>query len=151
TFSKAYSLCFQRIGYVVGHPELIQALRKVQDSYSINGLGQVAALATLADLPYARRMIRRVIASRGRLTAELTALGFRVLPSETNFLLVEPPGPPAESWLAELRARGLLVRWFSDPELAGLLRISVGSEEECDALLAACRAILAPPRRRARR
>src|SRR5205823_4312763 len=112
TFSKAYSLCFQRVGYFVAHPALIAALNKIRDSYNVNGLGQVAALATLEDLPYYRANFRRIIATRERLTRELTALGFTVLPSQTNFILARPPRFPAEAWLEKLRARKLLVRWF---------------------------------------
>ncbi len=142
TFSKAYSLCFQRVGYFVGHPELIAALDKVRDSYNVNGLGQVAALATLGDLPYYRRNFRRIIATRERLRRELTGLGFEVLPSQTNFLLTRPPGPPAKEWLQRLRDRKILVRWFSAPEVNAYLRITIGSDAEADALLKAVSAIL---------
>src|SRR5262249_16804665 len=75
-FSKAYSLCFQRVGYFVGHPALIAALDKIRDSYNVNGLGQVAALATLDNLNYYRANFRKIIATRERLSKELTALGF---------------------------------------------------------------------------
>lgn len=142
TFSKAYSLCFQRVGYMVGHPELIAALHRIRDSYNVNGLGQVAAEATLRDLPYYRRNFRRLIATRERLTAALTALGFSVRPSQTNFLLAEPPGPPAGEWLERLRARKILVRWFDRPGLSQYLRLTVGSDAEADALLRAVRGIL---------
>src|SRR5664280_1370622 len=64
TFSKAYSLCFQRVGYYVGHPELIAALHKIRDSYNVNGLGQIAAEATLDDLPYYRANFKKIIATR---------------------------------------------------------------------------------------
>ena len=70
TFSKAYSLCFQRVGYFVGHPELIAALDKIRDSYNVNGLGQVGALATLDDLKYYRANFRKIIATRERLSRE---------------------------------------------------------------------------------
>ena len=140
TFSKAYSLCFQRIGYFVGHADLVAALDKMRDSYNVNGLGQVAALATLGDLGHYRRNFRRIIATRERLRRELTGLGFEVLPSRTNFLLTRPPGPPAEEWLRHLRDRKILVRWFSAPELSPFLRITVGSDPEADALLKAVRA-----------
>jgi histidinol-phosphate aminotransferase len=142
TFSKAYSLCFQRVGYVVGHPVLIDALRRVQDSYPVNGLGQVAALATLGDLGYYRANLRRIRAARARLTRELEALGFVVLPSEANFVLAEPPGPPAAAWLEALRDRRILVRWFAYPALARYLRISVGTEQEIGALVAAAASVL---------
>ncbi|HMO65931.1 MAG TPA: aminotransferase class I/II-fold pyridoxal phosphate-dependent enzyme, partial [Verrucomicrobiota bacterium] len=142
TFSKAYSLCFQRVGYMVGHPELIAALHRIRDSYNVNGLGQVAAEATLRDLPYYRRNFRRLIATRQRLSEALGAPGFRVLPSQTNFLLTEPPGPPAGESLERLRERRILVRWFDRPGLSQYLRLTVGSEAEADALLRAVRAIL---------
>ncbi len=135
TFSKAYSLCFQRVGYCVGHPELIEALDRIRDSYNVNGLGQVAALATLDDLPYYRRNFKRVIATRERLTTALTALGFSVVPSQTNFIFVRPPGPPAESWLKSLRDQRILVRWFRTPGLSDRLRITIGSDAEADRLV----------------
>src|SRR5208282_3158227 len=71
TFSKAYSLCFQRVGYFVGHPDLIEALHKIRDSYNVNGLGQVAAEATLDDLPYYRANFRKIIGSREALSRDL--------------------------------------------------------------------------------
>ncbi len=142
TFSKAYSLCFQRVGYAVGHPELIDALQKVRDSYNVNGLGQVAACATLDDLPYYRANFRRIIATRERLSRELGVLGFDVRPSATNFILTRPPGPPAKQWLGELRARKILVRWFDLPGLRDQLRITIGTPAEADSLLEAVRDIL---------
>lgn len=142
TFSKAYSLCFQRVGYLVGHPALIAALDKMRDSYNVNGLGQVAALATLNDLGHYRRNFRRIIDTRERLRRKLTGLGFAVLPSQTNFLLTKPPGPPAQEWLQLLRERKILVRWFGAPEVSAYLRITIGSDAEADALLKAARSIL---------
>ena len=143
TFSKAYSMCFQRVGYFVGHADLIAALDKVRDSYNVNGLGQVAALATLADLPHYRRNFRRIIATREQVTRELTGLGWTVLPSETNFLLAKPPRFPAEEWLAKLRAKKLLVRWFKYPEVRDFLRITIGSEAEMETFVRTARAIAA--------
>jgi len=139
TFSKAYSLCFQRVGYFVGHADLIAALDKVRDSYNVNGLGQVAALATLADLPHYRRNFRRIIATREQVTRELAGLGWTVLPSQTNFLLAKPPRFPAEEWLARLRAKKLLVRWFKHPEVRDYLRITIGSEAEMETFVKVAR------------
>src|SRR6267378_1701433 len=82
TFSKAYSLCFQRVGYFVGHPESIAALQKIRDSYNVNGLGQIAAEATLDDLKYYRANFKKISATREKLSRELMELGFRVLPSQ---------------------------------------------------------------------
>ncbi len=142
TFSKAYSLCFQRVGYFVGHPALIAALDKIRDSYNVNGLGQVAALATLDNLAYYRANFRKIIATRERLRRELTALGFEALPSQTNFILVRPPRFPAKAWLEKLRARKILVRWFRDPAVRNYLRITIGTDAEADALVRAARVIL---------
>ena len=142
TFSKAYSLCFQRIGYVVGHAELIAALDKIRDSYNVNGLGQIAAEATLDDLEYYRGNFKTIIATRESLSSELMKLGFRVLPSQTNFILVEPPRFPAETWLQKLRDKKILVRWFSATEVSDYLRITIGTPAEAAALAAAVREIL---------
>ncbi|NBR85572.1 MAG: aminotransferase class I/II-fold pyridoxal phosphate-dependent enzyme [Verrucomicrobia bacterium] len=143
TFSKAYSLCFQRVGYFVGHADLIAALDKVRDSYNVNGLGQIAALATLADLPYYRRNFRRIITTREQVTRELTGMGWTVLPSQTNFLLARPTRFSAEDWLAKLRAKKLLVRWFKYPEVRDYLRITIGSEAEMEVFVKTVRAIAA--------
>jgi histidinol-phosphate aminotransferase len=142
TFSKAYSLCFQRVGYFVGHPDLIAALDKIRDSYNVNGLGQIAAEASLADLPYYRANFKKIIATRESLTKQLTRLGFQVLPSQTNFILTKPPGMDARIWLEELRARKILVRWFSAPEINHYLRITIGTPAEATSLVRAVRAIL---------
>ena len=142
TFSKAYSLCFQRVGYFVGHPELIAALDKLRDSYNVNGLGQVGALATLDDLPYYRANFRRIKLTRARLSGALCELGFDVLPSQTNFILARPPKFAAKGWLEELRRRKILVRWFSYPEVKDYLRITIGTDAEADALIRAAKRIL---------
>jgi histidinol-phosphate aminotransferase len=142
TFSKAYSLCFQRVGYCVGHPELIAALQKIRDSYNVNGLGQVAACATLDQLPYYRANFREIITTRDWLSRELGALGFEVFPSQTNFILVRPPKLTAQTWLQELRDRKILVRWFSDPTVCNYLRITIGTPKEAAALIRAAREIV---------
>jgi histidinol-phosphate aminotransferase len=142
TFSKAYSLCFQRVGYFVGSPELIGALDKVRDSYNVNGLGQVAAVATLGNLAYYRKNFEKIISTRERMTAQLKKLGFEVLPSQTNFILAKPPEFPASEWLDKLRSKKILVRWFKYPRVRDYLRITVGTNAEAAALIAAVKLIL---------
>ena len=105
----------------------------------------MAALATLDDLGYYRNNFRRIIATRDRLARELTALGFRVFPSQTNFLFVRPPVFRAGEWQRRLRDRKVLVRWFDSPETSHYLRITIGRDDEMDAFLKAARAILSPP------
>jgi histidinol-phosphate aminotransferase len=142
TFSKGFSLCFQRVGYVVGHPELIAALDTIRDSYNVNGLGQLAAEATLASLPYYRDRIRTLQRTRDALTIRLRSIGFTVLPSQTNFLFAKPPRLAARVWLQRLREQKVLVRWFDTPATREYLRITIGTEQETAALLRAVRRIL---------
>jgi histidinol-phosphate aminotransferase len=143
TFSKAYSLCFQRVGYFVGHPELIAALDKIRDSYNVNGLGQIAAAATLDNLKFYRANFKKIISTREWLSRELTKLGFRVLPSQTNFILAKPPLFPAKDWLQKLREQKILVRWFSAAEVKDYLRITIGTPVEAEALVKSVCKILA--------
>jgi histidinol-phosphate aminotransferase len=143
TFSKAYSLCFQRVGYFVGHPELIAALDKIRDSYNVNGLGQIAATATLDDLKFYRANFKKIIATREWLSRELTKSGFRVFPSQTNFILAKPPLFAAKDWLQKLRDKKILVRWFSAPEVSDYLRITIGTPAEAETLAGAVCKILA--------
>ena len=142
TFSKAYSLCFQRVGYFVGHPELIAALDKIRDSYNVNGLGQIAAEATLDDLKFYRVNFKKIISTREWLGRELTRLGFQALPSQTNFILTKPPLFPAKDWLQKLRGKKILVRWFGAPEVQDYLRITIGTQAEAAALVKAARKII---------
>jgi histidinol-phosphate aminotransferase len=142
TFSKAYSLCFQRVGYFVGNAELIAALHKIRDSYNVNGLGQIAAEATLDNLGYYRANFKKIIATREWLSRELTLLGFRVFPSQANFILVVPPRFTAQNWLQKLRPRAVLVRWFSARDVKQYLRITIGTRMEMETLLQAVKKIL---------
>jgi len=142
TFSKAYSLCFQRVGYFVGHRELIAALHKIRDSYNVNGLGQAGAVATLGDLPFYRANFKKIITTREWLSRELTKLGFRVFPSQTNFILIQPSRFTAREWMHRVRAQKILVRWFDFPEVKNYLRITIGTPAEAKALVRAVRQIL---------
>jgi len=142
TLSKSYSLCFQRVGYFVGHHDLVAALHKIRDSYNVNGLGQVAAVATLNDLPYYRASIKKIVATREWLSRELTKLGFRVFPSQTNFILIQPLRFTAHEWQHKLREKKILVRWFNFPEVKNHLRITIGTPAEATALVRAVRRIL---------
>jgi histidinol-phosphate aminotransferase len=142
TFSKAYSLCALRVGYFVGHPELIGALHRIRDSYNVNALAQVAAEASLGAMPYYRENFQRIIQTREALSSALLSLGFEVCPSQANFIFVRPPRLTAEAWLQQLRDRKVLVRWFGAPDLREYLRITIGSEKEVAALLRAAKEIL---------
>ena len=144
TFSKAYSLCFQRIGYFVGPEPLIAALHKIRDSYNVNGLAQIAALAALDDLPYYRKNLQTIVRERNKLARSLLRLDFEVTPSAANFLLVSPPNgsKTAAAWQKQLRQQGILVRWFPDPSVRHCLRITIGTPEQNQILRKTLRKIL---------
>ena len=119
----------------------LTSLDKIRDSYNVNGLGQIAAAATLEDLKYYEANFKKIIATRAWLTAALTELGFQVLPSEANFILAHPPLFPAKDWLSKLRAKKILVRWFSAMAVQDYLRITIGTPAEAAALVKAVREV----------
>lgn len=144
TLSKGYGLAGLRFGYAIGDPDVIAQMTKVKDSYNCDAIAIAAACAALADVEYARANWRTIRAERQRLSSELERRGFAVIPSQANFLLATTPDAAHAGWLyAALKARGVLVRFFDKPALDNKLRISVGSPEENDALLAALDAALA--------
>lgn len=143
TFSKSYSLCFQRIGYFIAHPEVIDALDRIRDSYNVNGLAQVGAMATLEDLKYYQANFKRIKMLRRETAEKLTLSGFTVLPSQTNFLFVRPPRFAAKTWQLKLRDRKIIVRWFDIPEVKDYLRVTIGTPKEMSAFQAAVKKILA--------
>ena len=145
TFSKSRSLAGLRLGYALGHKDLIEALQRVKNtfnSYPIDCLASAVALASIADEDYFQECRKRVIASRGRLTTELQQLGFEVFQSSSNFVLVRHDKEPAETLYLELKAAGILVRYFNQARIENCLRISIGSDPECDALIAALNTII---------
>jgi histidinol-phosphate aminotransferase len=139
TFSKSFSLAGLRIGLAFGHPDLLAGLRMVKDSYNLDRLALVAAEAALEDLDHMRANVARVRATRTRLARALADLGFSVLPSEANFVLARRAGTDLAPLTRALSSRDVLVRHFPTPELRDALRITVGTDEEIDVLLAALR------------
>ena len=143
TLSKSYSLAGLRIGLAFGHPALIAGLRTVKDSYNVSRLALVAGEAALGDPAWMQENVARIRATRARLTADLTVLGFQVLPSEANFVLARRPGHDLGPLARALAARDILVRHFAVPGLTDALRITVGTDAEVAALLAAIAETLA--------
>jgi len=137
TFSKSFSLAGMRIGLAFAAPSIIGELLKVKDSYNVTRLSIVAATAALEDYGWMQANVARIRQTRQRLTDELRRRNYAVLPSQSNFVLARRPGRSLEPVYAGLKARGILVRYFPTPELADALRITVGTDEEVDALLAA--------------
>jgi histidinol-phosphate aminotransferase len=143
TFSKSYSLAGLRIGLGLASPAIIEQLMKVKDSYNVNRLSQVAAVAALEDQDALQAHTEAIVATRERTRKALEEMGLFIYPSQTNFLLVRFAAKPAAQIYDELKARNILVRYFSKPRLDDCLRISIGTDEEMDQVLAALREILA--------
>lgn len=137
TLSKSYSLAGIRLGYAVGPAPLIEALHKIKDSYNVSLLTQQLAAAALADQAWMRAHVGKIVATRERVAQTLRARGWFVFDSSTNFLFARPSGRTAREIFEALRARKIYVRYFPAPRTKDYLRITVGTDAEMDALLAA--------------
>lgn len=135
SFSKSYSLAGMRIGLAFASREIIAAMAKVKDSYNADRLSLVAAQAALQDLPWMERNVRRIRTGRRKLTRSLTRLGFRVYPSQANFVLARREGENLQWLYGELKKRKILVRYFDQTGLRDSLRITVGAPRQNRALL----------------
>jgi len=143
TLSKAYALAGLRFGYCIAPRAIIEQMMKVKDSYNCDAIAILAASAALEDQEYARRTWEHVRAERQRLSAELTQMGWTVLPSSANFVFATPPdGRGREAYLG-LKRQGILVRHFDKPGLADKIRITIGTSQENNALLGGIKALTA--------
>lgn len=145
TFSKSYSLAGMRIGVAAAQPALIREFMKIKDSYNMNAWSQAAARAAVEDQTYMQGSVAKVRATRKKLREQLQELGFTVAPSQTNFLLAYWDQSPSASEIFETLRRDhqILVRYFNYPRLNNALRITIGTDEECDALVSALKTIVA--------
>ncbi len=139
TFSKSRSLAGIRLGYAFGDSDLIAGLERVKNSfncYPIDSLASACAIAALEDREYFEATCSKIIDIRSWLTEILTQRGFRVLPSNTNFLLASHPDIPAAQLYASLKQQGVLVRYFNKPRIDNFIRITIGTREEVEQLVA---------------
>lgn len=144
TLSKSHGLAGMRIGLLFGSAEMVQGLSKVRDSYSLDRLAIVAGAAALRDTAWVAGTTARILATRARLVAHLVELGMTPLPSRANFVFVRlGSSARAQAAYRFLRTRGILVRYFAMRLLDDGLRITVGTDEEIDALLDALTAFTA--------
>ncbi|GHV91705.1 histidinol-phosphate aminotransferase [Spirochaetia bacterium] len=144
TLSKSASLAGLRIGFAIGNEELIEGLCRIRDSfnsYTLDRLALAGAAAAVSDAPYYDNINRRVIATRDRVSAALSAQGFDVVPSSANFIFVRFPNKTGEEAFAALREKGILVRHFNKKRIAEYLRVSIGTDAEMDSFLSACEKI----------
>ncbi len=145
TFSKSRSLAGLRVGYAIGQAPLIEALERVKNSfnsYPLDRLALAGAVASVQDEAHFKDSCAKVIAVRERLVADLQSLGFEVLPSAANFIFAQHPQRGGAELTARLRERAIIVRHFKLPRIDNFLRITVGTPEQCQALVAALREIL---------
>ena len=146
TLSKSRSLAGLRVGFAVGHTDLIEALERVKNSfnsYPLDRLAIVGAVAAMADGDYFATTCKAVIVTREKLVADLGALGYEVIPSAANFVFARHPQHDAAATALALRNRGVIVRHFKLPRIDQFLRITVGTDEQCAALIAALKEIAA--------
>lgn len=149
TLSKGYALAGLRLAYGIGSTGLIAPMvEKTKDSYNVDAIAQHLGVTALLDRSYASVSWVHVRQERGRIRHDLGLLGFDVMESQTNFLLASLPTqsrwPNGESLLNELQARNIYVRWFNEDRLTRKLRISIGTQQENDLLLAALRDACSP-------
>jgi len=142
SFSKYYSLAGIRFGLAIAEPSLIQQLLKVKDSYNCDVLSLAAATAAILDQSYYADVRSRMLATRGRMQAELSELGFQVTPSQANFLWCQRQDQPVQPIYVALKAKNILVRYMKYDGYGDGLRISVGTDREIDRLLKVLREIL---------
>jgi len=146
TLSKSRALAGLRVGFAVGHPALIEGLERVKNSFNSYPLGRIAqagAVAAIEDQAHLEDTSAKVIQTRTKLVAELSALGFDTLPSTANFIFTCHPKHSGEKLYQALRDRGIIVRHFKSPRIENFLRITIGTDEQSGELVAALKEILA--------
>ena len=145
TLSKSHSLAGLRVGYAIGKPPLIEALERIKNSfnsYPLDRLAIAGATAAMQDKAHLETTRQAVMKSRAWLVSELALLGFDVLPSAANFIFARHPEHDAAQLAGALRTRNVIVRHFKLPRIDQHLRISIGTDAQCQALINALKAIL---------
>ncbi|GBR52530.1 histidinol phosphate aminotransferase [Neokomagataea thailandica NBRC 106555] len=147
TLSKSYALAGLRVGFAIGSAELIEGLNRVKDSfnsYPLSRTSQAGAIAALEDQAWLKNITNRVQNTRDSLIPALENLGFQVLPSCANFILVRHSAHPAGTLAAQLRERAILVRHLSTPRIRDWLRITIGTDEDSTRLTDTLKDLLQP-------
>lgn len=145
TLSKSRSLAGLRVGFAMGNAELIAGLVRVKDSfnsYPLDSLAISGGCAAIEDRTHLEYTRNRIITSRNQLATELETLGFNVIPSQANFLFVTHPQHDAAQLAAQLRAKNIIIRYFNKPRIDQYLRITIGNDTECTALVTALQKII---------
>ena len=145
TLSKSRALAGLRVGFAVGHPDLIEGLERVKNSFNSYPLGRLAqsgAIAAIEDQTHLEETSNKVIQTRSKLVEQLNALGFETLPSTANFIFTRHPKHAGAKLYQALRDRGIIVRHFKSARIEEFLRITIGTDEQSNELVAALKDIL---------
>ena len=134
SMSKSFSLAALRIGYLFSQSENIKELNKVRDSYNLNHLSQIAAMAAMDSIQLIQTNIQKVIESRNQFEKVLKELDFEVVPSQANFVFAKPSWISAKELYEKLLEKKVLIRYFSDSDISDYVRISIGAEYQMDVL-----------------
>ena len=146
TLSKSRALAGLRVGFAVGHPDLIAGLERVKNSfnsYPLGRLAQAGAIAAIEDQAHLEQTSAKVMQTRAKLVSELSSLGFETLPSTANFIFTRHPGHSGAALYQALRERGIIVRHFKLARIEKFLRITIGTDEQSSELVSALKEILA--------
>lgn len=138
TLSKSYALAGLRVGYAIGNPELIEGLNRIKNSfnsYTLDRLALAGAQAAINDEDYFKQTVSRIIHTRNETIRKLTAMNFYVTDSKSNFIFISHPAVEAKYIFEQLRHAGILVRHFDRPKIDNFLRISIGTDEEMEAVV----------------
>jgi histidinol-phosphate aminotransferase len=142
TLSKSYGLAGLRFGYLAAQPPIIEQLIKVKDSYNCDSLSIAAATAAINDQAWLAHNRGKIVATRRRLDAALRNLGFAVIPSQANFVWCRHPQEPSQKLYDQLKSAHILVRYMQYPSWQDGLRISVGTDDQIDALVSVLQTLL---------
>jgi histidinol-phosphate aminotransferase len=138
TLSKGYSLAGLRLGFGIAQPTVLSGLYKIKDSYNVDAIACLVGAAAMRDQDYKNACAEKVKTERETLAIALKQLGFEVPEGvQTNFLFVTPPNENAEAIYLALKERGILVRYFKQPDISHKLRITIGTKEQNQLLIEA--------------
>ena len=144
TLSKSHSLAGLRVGYALGNEELIEGIIRVKDSinsYTVDRLALAGAREAINDDDYFQETRCKIMKSRERVSAQLTEMGFNVIPSQANFIFFSSEQCPGNLLFQLLREKGILVRYFNKPKIDNFIRVTIGTDKEMDCFLEAIKEI----------
>lgn len=145
TLSKSRSLAGLRVGFAMGHEDLIKGLETIKNSvnsYTLDRLALIGAVEAIKDDEYFQETRNRIISTREKVTGELRKMGFKIIPSKANFVFISHPKVKAEDLFIRLKEKSVLVRYFKQPRIDNFLRVSIGSDEEMAAFIKAVGSII---------